>query len=155
MKESGSLDLKARRKDHMLPRKGQPKSPGGREYCLSPNLVSWSHRFVFFSTHFRPTWAPNIMHNTTLHIIIPNSSINIMLNLLLPLWSFVFDYYISLTLLLQIFLSLSFYIPRNCIIYTLQLINGREIEDRRTESLKKKMAGEMIWSKNAGSIGGW
>ena len=37
MKESGSLDLKALRKDHILPMKGQPKSPGGSEYCFSPS----------------------------------------------------------------------------------------------------------------------
>lgn len=32
MKESGSVDLKALRNDHILPMKGQPKSPGGSEY---------------------------------------------------------------------------------------------------------------------------
>lgn len=40
MKESGSLDLKALRKDHMLPMKGHPMSPGGREYCFTPKLDS-------------------------------------------------------------------------------------------------------------------
>ena len=40
MKESGSVDLKALRKDHILPINGQPRSPGGREYLFSPSLTS-------------------------------------------------------------------------------------------------------------------
>nr|GMD64966.1 hypothetical protein Iba_chr12cCG0830 [Ipomoea batatas] len=41
MKESGLLDLKALRKDHMLPMKGQPKSPGGKDSLfLSPSFIT-------------------------------------------------------------------------------------------------------------------
>lgn len=34
MKESGFLDLKTVRKDNILPMKGKPRSPGGREDLL-------------------------------------------------------------------------------------------------------------------------
>jgi hypothetical protein len=40
MKESGSLDLNALRKDHIFPIKGHPMSPGGKEYCLTPSFAS-------------------------------------------------------------------------------------------------------------------
>lgn len=51
MKEAGLLDLKARRKDHMLPRKGQPKSPGGREYCLLPSRF-YDHKTMNGQIHY-------------------------------------------------------------------------------------------------------
>jgi hypothetical protein len=49
----------------MFPMKGQPKSPGGREYCLSPNRVSWSHQFAFLRSHLRATRAPKLHNRTT------------------------------------------------------------------------------------------
>ena len=66
MKESGSLDLKARRNNNILPIKGHPKSPGGREYCLSPNWVSYTHQFTLFRTHFTGAKPANIA-KTTIH----------------------------------------------------------------------------------------
>ena len=65
MKESGSLDLKALRKDHIFPMKGQPKSPGGSEYCFSPNLASYNHQFTFFRIHFPTPNPPNTTARTT------------------------------------------------------------------------------------------
>lgn len=40
IKESGRVDLKARRKDHIFPMKGKPKSPGGRAYLVLPSGFS-------------------------------------------------------------------------------------------------------------------
>jgi hypothetical protein len=65
MKESGSLDLKALRKDHILPMKGQPKSPGGSEYCFSPSWASYNHQFTFFRIHFPTPNPPNMTARTT------------------------------------------------------------------------------------------
>lgn len=48
MKESGSLDFKALRKDKVLPMKGQPMSPGGRVFFFSPNLLTKYHSFALF-----------------------------------------------------------------------------------------------------------
>ena len=38
MNESGWPKLKAMRKDHIFPIRGQPISPGGREHCLPVNM---------------------------------------------------------------------------------------------------------------------
>ncbi|KAJ0444007.1 hypothetical protein HanIR_Chr16g0827041 [Helianthus annuus] len=60
MNESGSPDLKARRKDHMFPMKGQPKSPGGRlSLFFFPNFLSYIHAFIFFNPHFTTIINPN------------------------------------------------------------------------------------------------
>lgn len=73
MKESGLLDLKALRKDHILPTIGKPRSPGGRENLLSPNLASYSHQFTLQSSHFNATKP-----KTRAMQMNPNNSINLM-----------------------------------------------------------------------------
>lgn len=42
MNESGLLDLKALRKDHIVPMKGQPKSPGGNDDLTVLSLPSFT-----------------------------------------------------------------------------------------------------------------
>lgn len=63
MKESGLLDLKALRKDHIVPMKGQPKSPGGNDNLfLSLNFnFSKYQTFTLPSTHFNPKITHNML----------------------------------------------------------------------------------------------
>jgi len=67
MKESGSLDLKAVRKDHIFPMKGQPKSPRGSESFFAPSLASYNHQFTLFRIHC-PTPNPQNMTTKTTHM---------------------------------------------------------------------------------------
>ena len=70
MKESGREDLKALRKDHMLPMNGQPRSPGGRLNRFEPNRkVSWIHRFAFFNTQIVAATATSAAASTAVYIL--------------------------------------------------------------------------------------
>ena len=63
--ESGRPYLKAMRKDHILPMMGNPISPGGREYCLSPNERSWIHQFMFLRMNLSTIRPPKIAKANT------------------------------------------------------------------------------------------
>lgn len=57
-KESGLLDLKALKKDHMWPIKGKPRSPGGKDSLFLPRLASYSHQFILQIGHLSARIPP-------------------------------------------------------------------------------------------------